>query len=217
MIFIILLALLEGAICSLILVVIAKKQNKEIVAYSKLLESVSSERRATFEKLELFKQHLVPVKDLRIKVDATIEQSYIIQAERGRTAITQAESESIEGRLKELEEIERELEASEEEGRQELEVFKTREGELRDRNDDLKNQINSSLQIIEKLKGELNLSSELQRVFSTLQDDLIQTQDQIDELIDQISKGNDQGFQLKRRYDALDIEYAQLYEKFIGE
>jgi hypothetical protein len=30
----------------------------------------------------------------------------------------------------------------------------------------------------------------------------------------EIQKGNDQYFILKKRYDALDIEYAQLYEKF---
>jgi len=33
-------------------------------------------------------------------------------------------------------------------------------------------------------------------------------------LLLQVEQGNEQYFQMKKRYDALDIEYAQLYEKF---
>jgi len=43
---------------------------------------------------------------------------------------------------------------------------------------------------------------------------LTMAEEKIDTLILQIEIGNEQYFTLKRRYDALDIEYAQLYEKF---
>jgi hypothetical protein len=39
-------------------------------------------------------------------------------------------------------------------------------------------------------------------------------EEQIETLLTQITAGNEQYFILKKRYDALDIEYAQLYEKF---
>ncbi len=44
--------------------------------------------------------------------------------------------------------------------------------------------------------------------------ELLQTLERIDMLLVQIEQGNEQYFIMKRRYDALDIEYAQLFEKF---
>jgi hypothetical protein len=44
--------------------------------------------------------------------------------------------------------------------------------------------------------------------------DLLRTEQKTDELLMQIEAGNEQYFILKQVYDALDIEYAQLYEKF---
>ena len=37
---------------------------------------------------------------------------------------------------------------------------------------------------------------------------------QVETLLNEIQRGNEQYFIMKRRYDALDVEYAQLYQQF---
>jgi chromosome segregation ATPase len=181
------------------------------------LRNLLDRRKEVLERVNMFMGHLVPVDEMRKKVLATIESADILQAERGRMAITRVELDSVLLRLNELDEIERELDASEAESREELNVLKNRESELRLRNEDLKDEINSSLSMLEKLRGEVAMTEEQRKLLDSAQEDLSFAQEQIDELLDQIVKGNDHYHRLKRRYDALDIEYAQLYEKFIGE
>ena len=62
--------------------------------------------------------------------------------------------------------------------------------------------------------GEIELSTVAQEQMAAMQTELLQTERKVDVLIVQIEEGNEQYFILKKRYDALDIEYAQLYEKF---
>jgi chromosome segregation ATPase len=137
-----------------------------------------------------------------------------LKAERGRITITQAELETVETRLRELEEIERELEASAIETKEELNILKKKEKELRSKNDELKQRIAEATGGLEKLLSEVELSSQAQEQMTAMQTELLATQEKIDVLILQIEQGNEQYFILKKRYDALDIEYAQLYEKF---
>ena len=217
MFIILICALVETGILIWLLAVVTKRRVGAQGERSRLLNDVLVERKKVIDKIELFKGHLVPLDDMRRVVSSTIEYGDIIQAERGRAAITKIELESLELRLRELDEIERELDASEVESKQELKILKNREEELRHKNETLKDQINESLDMLKKLKSEVEMSEDQKRLLNGMQEDLICSQDQIDELLDQIAKGNDHYFQLKRRYDALDIEYAQLYEKFIGE
>ena len=58
------------------------------------------------------------------------------------------------------------------------------------------------------------LTAQQQEQIDQMKSQLISTQEKIDTLITQCEEGNQQYFILKKRYDALDIEYAQLYEKF---
>ncbi len=184
---------------------------------SRLLSDILVERKKVIDRIELFKGHLVPFDDMRTVVSSTVEHGDIIQAERGRAAIAKVELESVELRLRELDEIQRELDASELESKEELKILKGREEELRLRNEKLKSEINESLSLLEQLRSEVAMTEEQARFFNGMQEELLYSQEQIDDLLAQIAKGNDHYYQLKRRYDALDIEYAQLYEKFIGE
>ena len=181
------------------------------------LSDILVERKGVIDRIELFKGHLVPFDEMKVVVSSIVEHGDIIQAERGRAAIAKVELESVELRLRELDETERELDASEVEIKGELNILKGREEELRLRNEALKDQINESLSILEKLRSEVAMTEDQTRLLNDMQEELLYSQEQIGDLLAQIAKGNDHYFQLKRRYDALDIEYAQLYEKFIGE
>jgi chromosome segregation ATPase len=137
-----------------------------------------------------------------------------LKTERGRITITQAELETVESRLRELEEIERELAASRADTEEELKILTKKKNDLEGKNNALKEQISSSMgQLDEALKG-LEMSSQMQEQIQSSKVDLLQTQEKIDLILIQIDQSNEQYFTIKKRYDALDIEYAQLYEKF---
>lgn len=164
-----------------------------------------------------FKEALVPIKKIREQVEVAVELGELLQAERGRTAITHVELEAVEIRLRELEEIERELEASEQETREELRILKKREAELREKNAALKEKIAESNALLEQLMSEIQFSEKAKESLRRMQGELEKVEVQIESIINQVSLANDRYFSLKRRYDALDIEYAQLYEKFVGD
>jgi chromosome segregation ATPase len=54
----------------------------------------------------------------------------------------------------------------------------------------------------------------MQEQITRAKSELLKTEQQIQTLLEEIQAGNEQYFILKKRFDALDIEYAQLYEKF---
>jgi len=217
MIVILISAFLETSILGGLLWWVVKREVDAQDVRFRPLSDALAERKKVVDRIELFKGHLVPCDDMRRVVSSTIEHGDIIQAERGRAAIAKVELESVELRFRELDEIERELDASELESKEELKILKSREEELRLRNEELKNRINESLGILEELRSKVAMTEEQSRILKNMEDELLYAQEQIDELLAQIAKGNDHYYQLKRRYDALDIEYAQLYEKFIGE
>jgi hypothetical protein len=47
--------------------------------------------------------------------------------------------------------------------------------------------------------------------------DLLKSEQQVETLMNEIQKGNEQYYISKRRYDALDVEYAQLYQQFMEQ
>ena len=74
------------------------------------------------KKFEEIYGKMVPFPDLAEKVLETRSYEESLKAERGRITITQAELETVETRLRELDEIERELEASALETKEELNI-----------------------------------------------------------------------------------------------
>lgn len=178
------------------------------------LEGEVEKFRETKARLEGVYSEMVDVGSLRLIVEEIRSVQEALKAERGRIMITQAELETVESRLRELEELERELEASGIETKQELVILKKKHDELADKNKTLRDQIQMSTQQIDQVIAEIQFSAEVQAQIDNMKMQLVKSQEKIDLLLLQIEQGNDQYFNLKKRYDALDIEYAQLYEKF---
>ncbi|MCB0354691.1 MAG: hypothetical protein KDD64_14240 [Bdellovibrionales bacterium] len=180
----------------------------------KVLKKKQKEKSEVQERVQGFLDHMVDAGSVKKVIDDIRALEEALKAERGRITITQAELETVETRLRELEEIERELEASGIETKEELNILKKKEAELASQNSLLKEKIQKSLQELESVLQEIEMSAQAQEQVMAMKQELILTEQKIDLLMLQIEEGNEQYFILKKRYDALDIEYAQLYEKF---
>lgn len=178
------------------------------------LEVAVTENTQLKEKVEGLLGQMTDISELRKKAKEVRGLQEAVKTERGRITITRAELETVETRLRELEEIERELEASGVETKEELNILEKKEKELGSKNEALKAQIAASMAKMDELFGQIQMTAEMQEQVTAMKTELLQTEEKIDLLLVQIEQGNDQYFGLKKRYDALDIEYAQLFEKF---
>jgi chromosome segregation ATPase len=157
---------------------------------------------------------LKPVALLKELLEKQETERNQLKGEQGRVTITYAELESLESRLRELHEIERELKASCLETEEELRILQQRQNELDEKKDRLKEELDKSLQQLEELSSELEINAQMALAIDKAKGEIVKCQGTIDTLLLQIDEGNQLYVKLKRRYDALDIEYAQLYEKF---
>lgn len=203
-------ALLLGGIYAYMSKVIKGSAGTELNGLQIELES----RTALAAELEQVVPGLVDIDLVKKKALAFLNASESLKADKGRNTITAAELETVENRLRELEEIERELEASGLEAKEELKILKKKERDLLNRNDSLKQQIQVSLDQMAQIFKEIQMTAEMQEQVVNMKTELVTTQSKIDLLLLQIESANEQYFAYKQRYDALDIEYAQLYEKF---
>ena len=181
--------------------------------YSAVLDEVE-QKQQLWEQVQALSLKMADPKDLAETVKQFTIARESLKTERGRVTIAEAELDMIEVRLRELEEIQRELEASTTETKEELRILERKEGELRLRNDQLRTQISEANVKIETLMRELELSAQMQEEVVNLQAELLRSEEQVETLLNEIQRGNEQYFIMKRRYDALDVEYAQLYQQF---
>ncbi len=202
-----------GAAAGLLFFAIQQNQGG-IVKNLKRLEAEYEKKNEFKERIEGYYAEMVDLGTIRQLISELTSVEEALKAERGRITITQAELETVETRLRELEEIERELEASGIETKEEFNILQKKQEELASKNQQLKEKIQSSLAELDNLMKEVELSSQMQEQVMLMKTELLQTEEKIDLLLLQIEEGNEQYFILKKRYDALDIEYAQLYEKF---
>ncbi len=172
------------------------------------------ERKGFVAQIEAILGQMIDSSALKTKGQELMTAKESMKAERGRITITQAELETVENRLRELEEIERELEASGIETKEELKILEKKQRDLGQKNDTIKQQIAASTAQIDAMISQIEMNAQMQQNIDLMRAQLTQTEQQIDMLLLEIEQGNEQYFILKRRYDALDIEYAQLFEKF---
>lgn len=165
------------------------------------------------EFLETY-QKMAPARDFRVNARELNDIVQKIRAERGRLTITQAELEAVENRLRELDEIERELEASALETKEELAILEKKAQEIKEKNQALQDELESSMAEIDEMMKNLELTAKQQEYVDNMKGELASCQSQIDNVLIAIEQCNEQYVYMKKRYDALDIEYAQLYEKF---
>jgi chromosome segregation ATPase len=204
---------LSGGVAAGLLKVM-KKRGAGVDPALAILETARSDRSKLLEQLKDVYGRLVPVAAIRNALKDLSVRQEALRAEKGRITITQAELETVETRLRELEEVERELEASGLETKEELNILKKKEAELNSKNSALKSQLEQAQKALDKAVAEIEMSQQLQEQVLACKTELLQTEQSIATLVLQIEQGNEQYFILKRRYDALDIEYAQLFEKF---
>jgi len=159
----------------------------------------------------------IPFRSLHQKVAQLRSMKESVRVEKGRISITQAELETVEARLRELEEIDRELVASRLETEEEKKILERKDKEMRSKNDSLKEQIEKVSANLTALLPGLNLDDALKEELNTLKDRLGTSSEHTTKLLDDIESTISQYFLVKARYDALDIEYAQLYEKFADQ
>lgn len=192
---------------------IAKKRGTISANLEKMSQEVDS-RTQLISRVQSCIQQMLPASKMEEGAAELKAVEDALRMERGRRTVTQAELETVENRLRELEEIERELEASSIETKEELNILKKKEKELSAKNDALKTQIAGSMEQMEKMLAEVEMNAQMAAQIQSMRSQIMQAEERIDTLLLQIEQGNDQYFILKQRYDALDIEYAQLYEKF---
>ena len=209
----IVIGLVEAAAFVAIMHFSVAKKSTSVKKSMDRLEQALAEREEAKVTLESLYDKMIDVGTLRSKAEEFQALQESLKAERGRITITQAELETVETRLRELEEIERELEASGIETKEELNILRKKKEELSDKNQKLKEDLERSMQDLDSVLGEIEVSAQMQEQVDNMRTELVQTQEKIEVLLQKIEDGNEQYFILKRRYDALDIEYAQLYEK----
>jgi len=213
-ILIIIIAVIEAGAISAGLLFLFSKGTSAAAQGVQQMSGLLEERQSLLTELEEISAQLVDSNQVREKGLEYIDASEALKAERGRNTITQAELETVEARLRELEEIERELEASGIETKEELKILNKKQKDLASKNDALKEQIAASMAQMDQFVSQMQMTAELQTQIDTIKTQLVLTQQKIDTLLLNIEQGNEQYFILKKRYDALDIEYAQLFEKF---
>lgn len=190
------------------------KRAAGLKGYLNSLREGQARKQELKEKFEALYENMIDVGSLRKKAEEYMHYQESLKAERGRITITQAEMETVDGRLRELEEIERELEASGLETKEELNILQKKHTDLSTKKTTLQSKIAESSEKLESVLSEIEMTAQMQEQVDAMKAQLLQTEQRIDTILIEIEGGNDQYFILKKRYDALDIEYAQLYEKF---
>ena len=137
-----------------------------------------------------------------------------LKEEQGRYVIAQAELDSLENRLRELDEAARELEASSTETKEELKIIEKKQNDLKSKKEDLRTQIDDSTKKIEELVVEIELSTQMRERVLRMKSELLKAEERIGTTMVEIDRLNDQYFTMKKKYDALDVEFAQLFQQF---
>lgn len=136
-----------------------------------------------------------------------------IASEEQSAVILNTENATLDGRLRELEEAERELEISSFEAAKELAELRSEEDRIAHRNMKMRQELTDSLGKIDTLLSQLQHSREAVDRLSKAKSELVNMEEKIDWYEQEIIEINGRYGALKNAYDALDIEYAQLYEK----
>jgi chromosome segregation ATPase len=214
---ILLVAVVQSLLVGAFLFRRALSEGKEANAGSTAIREELSIKRELWNRLESLRQEMASPQEHEKALSDLHVARESLKAERGRVIITQAELESVEVRLRELDEVNRELEASTLETKEELKILQKREVDLKTKNEELRVQIADSTTKLEALMSEIEMSVQMQEQVKMMRADLLKSEEQVETLMNEIQKGNEHYFISKRRYDALDVEYAQLYQQYMEQ
>jgi chromosome segregation ATPase len=210
---VILIAIIESLLAAFFIFNRTSSANKGILKQFELIQDEVQQKRDLWSKVEVAQAEMATQSDIRQVGSEFVESREVLKVERGRVTITQAELETLEERMRELEEISRELEASQTETKEELKILRRKEEDMRSKNELLRGQIADSLAKMDGLITEIELTAQMRNQVALMKSELLRSEEQIQTMLNQIQEYNEQYFNLKRRYDALDVEYAQLYQQ----
>jgi chromosome segregation ATPase len=185
--------------------------NKEI--YDNLEDEIRQKKELLLA-VEQSRSELAPEEQFLLAVKKYQVAKEFLKEEQGRYVIAQAELDSLENRLRELDEAARELEASSTETKEELKIIEKKQNDLKSKNEDLRTQIDDSTKKIEELVVEIELSTQMRERVLRMKSELLKAEERIGTTMVEIDRLNDQYFTMKKKYDALDVEFAQLFQQF---
>lgn len=191
----------------------AKKIGGSLELDVEKLQKAVEERTVLLDKVRSLSSELVTSDEIGEKGKILNAMRLASESESARFAILQAEIEAVEIRLRELEEIERELQAGTADAVAEFKGIEKQLGEI-----DAKGEIViASLAKIQALMGELQAELAQQPEIQSSADSVVKTASETNVIAGHLLvflRDAAAGYhKLKLRYDALDIEYAQLFEK----
>lgn len=178
------------------------------------IEDEIRQKKELLQAVEQSRNELAPEEQFILAVKKYRVAKEFLKEEQGRYVIAQADLDALENRLRELDEAARELEASSTETKEELKIIEKKQNDLKSKNEDLRTQIKDSTKKIEELVVEIELSTQMRERVLRMKSELLTAEQQIDTTMLEIDKLNDQYFTMKKKYDALDVEFAQLFQQF---
>lgn len=209
----VLAALVQSGVVAFFVFMRASHANDHLAQQFELLNDEVQQKRELWARVEEAQHGVADHGDFRRVGQEFLKTREALRIEKGRITMTQAELEMLERRLCELDEISRELEANQTETREELKILRKKEEDMRGKNEVLRGQIHDSLTKMHALMAEIELTVQMQNQVAMMKTDLLKVEERIQTMLNQIQVSNDQYFSLKRRYDALDVEYAQLHQQ----
>jgi chromosome segregation ATPase len=210
---VLIVALVQSLILAAFLFYRAYHANDALVKTFENLRDELDQKRSLCARLDALRSNLSDEDQFRRVAAEFLNVRETLKAEHGRATIVTAELNALERRLRELEEVGRELEASQTETKEELKILLRKEDDLRSKNESLRTRIADSLAKMDNLIAEIELTAKMQDQVSQMKSELLRSEERIQTILNQIQETNQQYFNLKRRYDALDVEYAQLYQQ----
>ena len=121
--------------------------------------------------------------------------------------------EVLKKKITDLNELTAELKASIIESSKEMDMLRTQEKELRNKTSSMKVELDQVMTKLEQLLVDFSSSQEVVQTLNRIKEEILSCQEKIYWYQEKITEINMNYMQLKRVYDALDIEYNQLYEK----
>ena len=184
-----------------------------IIENLRTLQDELEEKKKILESLAKLSVGLISPEDCESAKVALAKVKEGLDSEKGKATILQAESEAVDVRLRELEEIERELDSSGVEAAREMEMLRAQDRDIEFRNTSLFGMFETSLIIFDKAGSASRGDPEVAEIIAKVKSDIELSERRLRQFQEELPNLNEKYMSLKRAYDALDIEYAQLYEK----
>jgi uncharacterized protein (DUF3084 family) len=213
-IILLIVALANTAVFASIIFYKLRKRSSSIDEVKSYFDKKAAERELLKNEIDKTIENLIPAEQLLDAVRDLKDNQNSLKTEKGRVSISRTELEIIENRLRELEEIERELAASNIEIKEEQKIIDKQNDESKGKTEAIEKKVDEFLNGIETTITLFKDHSNIQDLTNNVCMKMELTLTKIAEVLTYINTGNSQFLKLKQRYNALDIEYAHLYEKY---